>query len=88
MGNTNSKKIKKRDPILNPGKLQVGTFYKQQLNSGKDGYTSGKCKKLTRKQKCKNGYTLHFGKEQIENCSQIGKLFKLKFKTCTRKLKN
>ena len=51
MGNTNSKK---RDPILNPAKLQVGTFYKQQLNTGKDGYRSGKCKKLTRKQKCKN----------------------------------
>jgi hypothetical protein len=81
MGATTSKKDQ---PILNPSRLEVGLIYKKQIGIGKDGYKSDKCKKLTRKQKCKNGYKLEFGKEKIDNCARYNKK-RLTFKRCTNK---
>jgi hypothetical protein len=86
LAGTKKIKNKKIDPSLNPYRLQVGSIYKQQLSAGKGDYKSGKCKKLTRKLKCKDGYRLQFGKEQMNNCSRYyAQGRELRFKKCTRK---
>jgi len=46
----------------------------------KRGYYVSPCRKLTRKQKCKKGYTLQFGKDVVENCTNRFK--NLKFIGC------
>ena len=85
MGTAHSTKSKTSVPILTPFRLHVNNFYKQELSAGKDLVKSGKCKKLTRKQKCKDGYRLYFGEEKMDNCSSYRTLMKLRFKRCTRK---
>ena len=81
MGATTSKKDQS---ILNPSRLEVWLIYKKQIGIGKDGYKSDKCKKLTRKQKCKNSYKLEFGKEKIDNCARYNKK-RLIFRRCMNK---
>lgn len=80
MGATHSKKTKKAQPIFKRGRLHVGSTYKLQMKAGKNFYRSDTCKKLTRKEKCKYGYILHFGKEQLKDCYTFANFT---FKRCT-----
>ena len=81
----NKSKNKKIEPNLNPYRLKVGEIYKEQIRTGKDGYKSGNCKKLTRKHKSKKGYILEFGKDKYNTDNIFRRKFS--FKRCTRKIK-